>query len=121
MLEKLARDTPSNLFWKFVNYGRKKFYNIGPSLCGIVYKHIFALDDLSGDVWAIVRNPRHAVGDDGLAFWNGEEELVVHADVDAQHDAVGNLETQKRVFFDAVKMQNQKSSVTIQHHIFTKS
>jgi hypothetical protein len=97
------------------------FYSTGRRLGGIVSKQIFALDDLSGDVWAIVRNSRHAVGDDGLAFWNGEEELVVHADVDAQHDAVGHLESQKRVFFDAVKMQNRKSSVTIQLDIFTRS
>jgi hypothetical protein len=29
-LENLANDKSSNLVQKFVNYGRKKFYNIGP-------------------------------------------------------------------------------------------
>jgi hypothetical protein len=29
-LEKLARDKHSSVLPKFVNYGRKKFYNIGP-------------------------------------------------------------------------------------------
>jgi hypothetical protein len=31
-LERLARDKNSSLFGPLVNYGRKKFYNIGPSL-----------------------------------------------------------------------------------------
>ncbi len=30
-LERLARGKHSNLLRKFVNYGQKKFYNIGPS------------------------------------------------------------------------------------------
>jgi len=30
MLEKLAEDKRSSLLPKFVTYGRKKFYNIGP-------------------------------------------------------------------------------------------
>ncbi len=30
MLERLAKDKHSSLFWKFVHYGHKKFYNIGP-------------------------------------------------------------------------------------------
>ncbi len=30
-LEKLAKDKHSSLLQKFVNYGQKKFYNIGPS------------------------------------------------------------------------------------------
>ncbi len=29
-LERLGRDKPSSLLRKFVNYERKKFYNIGP-------------------------------------------------------------------------------------------
>jgi len=29
-LERLAKDKRSNLLWKVVTYGRKKFYNIGP-------------------------------------------------------------------------------------------
>ncbi len=29
-LEKIAREKHSSLLWKFVNYGRKKFYYIGP-------------------------------------------------------------------------------------------
>jgi hypothetical protein len=29
-LERLARDKNSSLLRKFVNYGREKFYNIGP-------------------------------------------------------------------------------------------
>ncbi len=29
-LERLARDKHSSLLQKFVNYGQKKFYNIGP-------------------------------------------------------------------------------------------
>jgi len=46
---------------------------------------------LSGNVWALVRHAGHAVDDDGLALGDGEEELVVHPDVRAQHDAVGDL------------------------------
>ncbi len=30
LLERLARDKHSSLLRKFVNYGQKKFYNIGP-------------------------------------------------------------------------------------------
>jgi hypothetical protein len=30
MLERPAKDKPSSLLQKFINYGRKKFYNIGP-------------------------------------------------------------------------------------------
>ncbi len=30
MIEKFAEDKRYSLLWKFVNYGRKKFYNIGP-------------------------------------------------------------------------------------------
>jgi hypothetical protein len=29
-IDKLARDKHSSLLQKFLNYGRKKFYNIGP-------------------------------------------------------------------------------------------
>ncbi len=32
MLKRPAKDNHSSLLQKFVNYGRKKFYNIGPSL-----------------------------------------------------------------------------------------
>ncbi len=32
-LEELAKDKHSSLLRKFVNYGRKKFYNIGPWYC----------------------------------------------------------------------------------------
>ncbi len=32
----LAKDKRSSLLWKVVTYGRKKFYNIGPS--GLYYK-----------------------------------------------------------------------------------
>ena len=39
MIEKFAKDKQSSLLWKFVSYGRKKFYNIDPrSQC---YKTFF--------------------------------------------------------------------------------
>ena len=69
------------------------------------------LDYLSGNVRAFVRNSGHAVSHDRLPLRDGEEELVVHPDVDAQHDAIGHLEADKKhVFFVAVKMHNYKSS-----------
>jgi hypothetical protein len=33
-VEKLAKDKYSSLLGKFVNYGHKKFYNIGPWMLG---------------------------------------------------------------------------------------
>lgn len=52
----------------------------------------FCLDDLAGHIRAVVRHSRHAVRHDRLSLRDGEEELVVHADVNAKHDAVGDLE-----------------------------
>ncbi len=39
MLEKLARSKRSSLLRKFVNQGRKKFYNIGPCRLFVLGKH----------------------------------------------------------------------------------
>ncbi len=36
-MEKLARDRHSSLVRRFVNYGRKKFYYIGPTSSGIYF------------------------------------------------------------------------------------
>ena len=56
-----------------------------------IFKFLF-LNDLSGNVWSLVWNSGHAVCDDRFSFRNREKEFVVHSDVSAQHDAVGNLQ-----------------------------
>jgi hypothetical protein len=45
-LERLAMDKHSSLLRTFVNYGRKKFYNIGPSFSVKVFSNIcFSTDE----------------------------------------------------------------------------
>ena len=57
----------------------------------VIFGMTQTLNDLSRNIGALVGHAGHAVGDDGLALWDSEEELVVHPDVRAQHDAVGDL------------------------------
>jgi len=42
-MERIARDKCSSVSWKGVTYGRKKFYNIGPS--GLYCKNITIVND----------------------------------------------------------------------------
>jgi hypothetical protein len=48
-LEKLASNKRSSLLRKFVNYGQKKFYNIGTSHT----KHIDSLEQISPKIYKI--------------------------------------------------------------------
>jgi hypothetical protein len=41
MLDKLANDESSSLLRNFVNYGQKKFYNIGPRMVATNSQHEF--------------------------------------------------------------------------------
>ncbi len=45
-VKRLARDKHYSLLQKFVNYGRKKFYNIGPRLKRLVRDKCFSLSGL---------------------------------------------------------------------------
>ena len=45
-MERLARDKHSSLLQKFVNYGQKKFYNIGPRCTSLTAKAKKAKEDI---------------------------------------------------------------------------
>ena len=47
-------------------------------------------NDLAGNIRPHVGHPRDLVHDDRLALWHGEEEFVLHADVDADEDEIGD-------------------------------
>jgi len=61
MLESPAKDKHSSLLRKFINYGRKKFYNIGPK--NVAKKvgserfetHIFEISSLISDYFLILK------------------------------------------------------------------
>ncbi len=54
-----ARGNHSSLLQKFLNYGRKKAYNIGPRLCFGVLAFLFVLVCDETDSNLIVLFPRH--------------------------------------------------------------
>jgi len=60
-MERSARDKHSSLLRKFVNYGRKKFYNIGPSATSSNdvtngEKNFFCRDDEIWEVAEVLQN-----------------------------------------------------------------